>query len=136
MKHIKNFTQFNESIDNSDSYSSKQEQFDLKTPNSIEDVDKNVNYILSQYGNRKMAGIQVLEYLQEIGDLGKQYIVSNGIKSREELEKFCSKKQSIARKGKGLEKREIEDNFKKIKADYHLNNIMNMAMQQSAEMDK
>lgn len=117
---------------------SRLEYFNLKNPLTISDVEKQVDYILSQYSGRKMAYSQVRDYLSEINDnkLGSQFLQKHNIKNQEELEKYLKSRQSKARKPMAEEIKKASKEYEDIKAQVHLENIMNMASRQSAEMDK
>lgn len=117
---------------------SRLEYFNLKKPLTITDVEKQVDYILSQYSGRDMAYIQVRDYLSEINDnkLGSQFLQKHNIKNPEELEKYLKSRQSKVRKPIVEEIKKASKEYEDIKAQVHLENIMNMALEQGAKMDK
>jgi hypothetical protein len=102
------------------------ERFGLKNAENLSMVTDNVSYILSQYASRKMAAIQVHQYLSDIG-LGSQWLSENNIKNRVELVSYLGKMQSKARSGKGLERTEALKQMQKEKAEMAVQDIISLA---------
>lgn len=106
--------------------------FSYSNPETLSDVTDYVNYILGQYASRKMAAIQVHQYLSEI-ELGGQWLAENNIKSRVELVSFLAKMQSKARSGKGLERAEALSEMKEERAEMAVNEIIDAAYKAGQE---
>jgi|GEM_PF-99449 len=113
-----------------------QEYFDLPEAKDIKGVDENILAILNQYASRKMANIQAVGYLSEIGQLGKDYLKENSISNKEQFDEFLNKKQVVAREGKGKERSSFLAQVKSEKQNKHLSNIERMALEQDAEWQK
>lgn len=103
------------------------ERFSLRNAETLSMVTGNVSYILSQYASRKMAAIQVHQYLSEI-ELGSQWLSENNIKSRGELVSFLGKMQSKARSGRGLERTEALEQMQQEKAEMTVDEIISLAV--------
>ncbi len=112
---------------------SKQEQFELPDVKTVEDVDKNIDYVLSIYQSRSMAIIQLSEYLFEIGQLGKDWLAGKGITNKEQFEVYANRRQSKVREGTGKASRSAR---KQARADAFISNITNMAEQAEANMQR
>lgn len=140
MKYLKTFIKFNESLDDYEEENNIKERFDLDDEKSIEDIENNIIKILYEYSNRKMGYEMVKTYLNSVGSLAKEYINKNNIKSADELRTFLERKHSFARKGKSAERKksviEYEKEIQNIKSEFHIQNIMDMALQQSNDMEE
>ena len=119
--------------ENKEQIESQTERFGLKETNNITDLKDNIKEILSQYSNRDMANIQVEKYLNENKTIAQEYLKENNIKSREDFAKHTRSLQNKAREGKGKERREILNNWKKEKENKNLNAIIDFALQQEDE---
>ena len=108
------------------------ERFGLKNAENLSMVTDNVSYILSQYASRKMAAIQVHQYLSEI-ELGSQWLSENNIKNRVELVSYLGKMQSKARSGKGLERTESLKQMQEEKSEMAVKEIIDMAYKSAAD---
>lgn len=108
--------------------SSKEEQFEMPHAINMKQVNENVNYILSIYAHRKMAALQVQEYITEINELGKEWLTSKGIKNKEQFDKYVANQQSKMRQGKGIEKSVTKKEVEKIKAQANVDAITSLAL--------
>jgi len=115
---------------------SKAERFGLPTAVTFEDIDKNIDTIISGYANRKMAVVQTEAYLHEIQELAKKYLEDKGITTREQFAEFIAKKQAKARAGKGKEKEKARKFTQQEKTEESISAIEKMALEASAEMEE
>jgi hypothetical protein len=111
----------------------KQQYFNLPDVTTTDEVDSNVEYILSQYAQRSMAALQAYEYINELGDLGKEYLEEYGLKNRDDFNNLMAKKQAKARAGKGKQRKEDLKQINDEKTMQDVANIENMANEQEAE---
>lgn len=111
-----------------DAETTREEFFELPHATTVDELDNNINHILSQYSHRKMAAVQVLEYLSESEQLGKEWMKSKNIVTKVELDNYLSAKQSKLRSGKGKE-------HKQAKVDNFISKITDMAETANAEME-
>ncbi len=115
---------------------SREDFFELPKATSLNELESNINNILSQYAHRKMANLQVLDYVTEKKELGKEWLKEKGIFDKEGFDKYLNQKHSKVRAGKGKEAQQFKEQIKQEKADIHLNNILKMAHEQGAAMDE
>ena len=114
----------------------REEFFELPSATSVEQLEDNINTILSQYSHRKMAATQVLEYLNESGELGKEWLKSKNILTKTALDSYLAAQQSKLRAGKGKERKEIIDSIKKQKEETFIDNITSMAHEAEAKIQQ
>lgn len=112
----------------------RQQFFELPDIKDIKDLDKNISKILSQYGNRDMASIQVEEYMKENLDIAKQWLKDKNIKSSDELKKYLKGRQGKDRKEIVGQKKESAKEWEKTKVESRVNDIVDLALQQEKQM--
>jgi hypothetical protein len=114
---------------------SKEEQFELKAAKTVEQLSENVDSILFGYADRKMANMQAMMYIHERKEIGEKYLKINGIKDKDDFDKFISARQSKLRTGKGKERTENRKVLKEIKEEAFLDKIFDMATRANDEME-
>jgi len=113
---------------------SREQYFDLQKAVNVNQLEQNINYILSQYGNRKMASTQVEKYLNENTELAKQWLLKNSIKTIEELKIFLDKKQVKQRKVVHKERSMATKEYDIAKAELALHKIEKLALEADTDM--
>jgi hypothetical protein len=114
----------------------KVEQFGLEIPKSVEDIEKGVDDILSQYASRDMAFTQISIYLGENKPYGLDFVKKHNLNNREELKDYLANRHGKARKSvienRKKESKEWQEEVGKI----HLEAITDLALKQGKEMDE
>lgn len=113
------------------------EMFELSATKSVKNVSDNIDKIAFQYAHREMAYTQVESYLNENNnDFVKAFLSEKGIDNKEKLKTYVSNRQAIVRKGKGKSRREFLKSLEEDKTKGNVDSIVELALEQSAAMDK
>ncbi len=113
----------------------KAKYFGLEEPKTIDDIENGVDNILSQYSSRTMAAIQIADYLNENGELGKVFLTIHKLSSRDDLKAYLANRQSSSRKEILEERKAANKKFEDLKAESDVNNIVKLAKDQSKELE-
>lgn len=108
-------------------------RFVLEEANDLESMDRNISLIVQQYSSRPMAGVQVRSYLGEKMQLGKDWIVSKGIKSPDDLQRYVTNLQKKVRKGVVANRKEEAI---KLRQEDVLDEIEKLAYQSEMDMQE
>jgi predicted RNA methylase len=117
--------------------STKEIQFELPFASTQEQLSNNIDIILSGYSKNsessKMALLQVLEYVNEKGELGKEYLKENNITNKDQFDKLLTNKHANLRKPiEAINKQEA----KAIKDEIFLEKIFDMATKAEEQMQE
>ncbi len=104
--------------------------------NSNEVDVSSISKILADYSSREMGFLKVMDFVNENKKSAKKFLDSKGILSKDHFKKYVKGLHNAARKGKGKERQEDEKKWQKIKDDFHLENIMQLAHEQESKMQE
>lgn len=113
----------------------KVEQFGLKNPESLNDIENGVDEILSQYSSRDMANVQINAYLGENKVYGLEFVKKHKLNNSQELKDYLSNRHAKARKSVLENRKKEAKDWKEEVGRIHLDAITDIALKQGKEMD-
>lgn len=114
----------------------KVEQFGLEVPKSVEDIEKGVDEILSQYSSRDMAFVQINSYLAENKPYGLEFVKNHNLTNRDELKDYLANRHGKARKSVIENRKKESKEWQEEMGKVHLDAITELALKQGKEMDE
>lgn len=112
-----------------------EQQFELNPAQNTQDIDFNINEVLGQYSGRAMGKAQVFRYLNELGEIGKQWAKEKGITSKEQLDQWTEKAHSKARSGKKAENKQAKEEFDQFKGEFNADQIEQIAAKAAQDFE-
>ena len=82
-----------------------EEQFELKSPDTFEEFISNIDEILRSYSDRKMASLQVYDYIQGYPQYHEKLLKHVGGIEYSACVRWCNKRQTKLRSGVSMKHR-------------------------------